>query len=371
MDLSKLTINASVSSTDVTTGRENGPQHVLAEILQWSTQRPGWQRDALRRLFTSGKLSEEDMRELGDLCKAPHGLAKASSPKPLKAEHLAVSGPQALPVSVMSVTHRHGVNALAPEQTVAFGPNLTVVYGPNASGKSGFTRILKRACRSRGIENILGDVLSGQTPVKAQATIRYLQGPTEIPFDWGPDSATSDALASVSVFDSHCASVYLRDKTDVAFRPFGLDIFDKLSSVCADIRKRLEDELKTIERAIPSLPLLTEDTVAKRLVDNLTALTKVDDLQMLATLSLAEERRLKELQVQRRDFHSVDPKQRSKELRLKAERFNAVVRHVEALGQAFGNASISKLRATSDNVRAAQQALSIVRDAATIADLLP
>lgn len=82
MDLSKLTINASASSADVTTGRENATQDVLAEILQWSTQRPGWRRDALRRLFTSGKLSEEDMRELADLARHRTVLRKRRARSP-------------------------------------------------------------------------------------------------------------------------------------------------------------------------------------------------------------------------------------------------------------------------------------------------
>jgi hypothetical protein len=372
MDLSKLTTNASAPSTNVdAAGQQNGTQDVFAEILEWSTGQPGWQRDALRRLFTAGNLSAADLGELVELCKSPHGLGKPSSPAPLKAEHVAISSPQTVPVSVVSVTHRRGVNALAPEQTIAFGPNLTVVYSPNAAGKSGYTRILKRACRSRGIEDILGNVLSGETPLKAHATIRYREGTTEIPLDWGPDSALSAALASVSVFDSHCASVYLRDKTDVAFRPFGLDIFDKLSSVCAEVRERLEGELQKINKAIPSLPVLAEGTAAKKVVDNLTALTKIDDLRTLAALSTDEEHRLKDLQAQRRDFLSADLKQRSRELKLKAERFIAVGRHVEALSQAFGTAHISKLRTAADGVRTAQQALSLVREAATTSDFLP
>ena len=372
MDLSKLTNDVPAANTNVEAPSERSTtQDVLADILDWSTERPGWQRDALRRLFTAGRLSTPDLGELVELCKSPHGLAKTVSPQPLRAEHLALSSPQTVPVSVVSVTHRRGVNALAPEQTVAFGPKLTVVYGSNAAGKSGYTRILKRACRSRGIENILGNVLSGEIPVKAQATIRYLEGTTEIPLDWGPDSAVSGALANVSVFDSHCASVYLQDKTDVAFRPFGLDIFDKLSGVCAEVRERLEGELQKLNKTIPSLPVLAEGTVPRKLVESLTALTKVDDLRTLAALSSDEERRLKDLLAQRRDLQSVDPELRSRDLKLKADRFSAVAQHVQALSQAFGTANLSKVRAAADGVRAAQQALSVVREAITTTDLLP
>ena len=151
---------------------------VFSEILDWSQDLPAWQRDALRRLFTSAVLSTKDIEDLVEVCKAAHGLSTTPrTPEPLKKEHLATKTGQARPVSITSVTHHHGVNALAAEQTVAFGENLAVVYGQNAAGKSGYTRILKRACRSRGIENILGNVLSGEMPLKPQATMGRTRGP--------------------------------------------------------------------------------------------------------------------------------------------------------------------------------------------------
>ena len=54
---------------------------IFADILKWSEQRPPWQRDALRRLFTSGNLTATDFDELTETCKARCGLA---SPKPFK-----------------------------------------------------------------------------------------------------------------------------------------------------------------------------------------------------------------------------------------------------------------------------------------------
>jgi len=139
-----------------------------------------------------------------------------------------------------------------------FGPKLTVVYGTNAAGKSGYTRILKRACRSRGTENILGNVLSGQAPVKPEATIRYREGTAELPLEWKPEAAPFEALASVSVFDSHSASVYVRDKTDVAFRPFGLDIFDKLSVAAGEVRSRLDAEIAKLNKVAVALPAVAD-----------------------------------------------------------------------------------------------------------------
>jgi hypothetical protein len=197
-------------------------QDVLSEIVEWSTVQPEWQRDALRRIFVAGAISAADTDDLIDLCKSGHGLSNPRVSVPLSAEHTAVKGSTTGSVSLISVTHHKGVNALAAEQTVAFGPQLTIVFGQNAAGKSGYTRILKRACRSRAAENILGNVLGEDAPLKPQVTIRFRENEHESEFAWGSETSPSSSLAAVSVVDAHCVPVYLRDKTDVAFRPFSI-----------------------------------------------------------------------------------------------------------------------------------------------------
>ena len=128
---------------------------VLDEILTWSSDRPMWQRDALRRLTMKGELDEKDIVELTNLCKSFHGLHRRMSPSPLSGDHIPQPGVATASVSIESLTHHIGVNALAQQQTIQFGPQLTVVYGNNATGKSGYTRILKRVCSARGAECVL------------------------------------------------------------------------------------------------------------------------------------------------------------------------------------------------------------------------
>lgn len=42
------------------------------------------------------------------------------------------------------------VNALAADQSIEFASSgVTVIYGENAAGKSGYSRVLKRACHAR------------------------------------------------------------------------------------------------------------------------------------------------------------------------------------------------------------------------------
>ena len=46
---------------------------VLETILEWSHERPTWQRDALRRIIAKGQLDDVDFKELVQLCKVGRG----------------------------------------------------------------------------------------------------------------------------------------------------------------------------------------------------------------------------------------------------------------------------------------------------------
>jgi hypothetical protein len=344
---------------------------VLAEILEWSTKQPAWQRDALRRLFTGGSLAPADVEVLLDLCKAQHGLSAWPGAEPLSKEHLAIREAGATPVSLVSVTHHAGVNALAAEQTLAFGPNLTIVYGHNAAGKSGYTRILKQACRSRSPEEVLGNVLSEGAPLRARATVRFRVGNDERSAEWTAEAAPTGALAAVSVFDGQCAPVYIRDKTDVAFRPFGLDVFDKLSSACGELRKRLEGEQALLRNAAAILPRVPDGTRVAALFSNLTSLTKPDDVRTLATLQEREGSRLTELREKQRDLQASDPGKRARELELRAGRVDQVAGHIAGLVDLLGDTGLQAISVASETLAAARTALEHLRRTVLTPDLLP
>jgi hypothetical protein len=62
------------------------------EILEWSKDRPVWQRDALRRLVSNGELSEDDIRDLSEICKGTYGLADQQDATPLAEGHISKTG---------------------------------------------------------------------------------------------------------------------------------------------------------------------------------------------------------------------------------------------------------------------------------------
>lgn len=313
---------------------------VLQEILEWSQDRPIWQRDALRRLVLQGELTDEDTLALAEICKSSHGLAEQQETLPLAKEHVPDKAVGA-PVSLASIFHHRGVNALAEDQTLKFGPGLTVVYGDNGAGKTGYIRILKSACRARGQENILGNVVSGTTPLTPVVAIKYMVGAETDPREWG-GGGEDEFVSRVSVFDTHCAAVYLTEKTDVAFRPFGLDLFDKLAKACKAIRARLESEqralganaLATLQAAIP------EGTAVTSFLASVSSLTEPEALEALARLSAEEEARLELLEKSLLDLQANDPEKLIRELSVRAGRIQALVRHLKDVEAALSDGAV-------------------------------
>ena len=343
---------------------------VLAEILSWSVDLPAWQRDALRRLMFADSLDNESITELTTLCKSAHGLSESQDTEPLDKSHIPTDRTDAGTVSLLSITHRSGVNALAEDQKISFGPSLTVVYGDNASGKSGYTRILKSACQARGTEVILGNVLSGTAPLTPSVSIRFTVGDDGNEKEWHDNAENGDFLGRVSVFDSHSAAIYLKEKTDVAFRPFGLDLFDKLSNTCEEVRKRLDRERHMLDSTETTMPELPEGTLAHKLVSSLSSLTKLETVTALGTLTDAEKEKLIFYEKRLADMQLENPVKTAEVLKLHAQRHQALLNHLEWVDRSLDMDALNVVFDAQKIVQLKQTEVVRLQNATFLQDLL-
>jgi len=125
---------------------------ILQEILSWAQSLPTWQSDAVARLLAKQTQTADDLDDLYALLKVAHGIPdpKGRKPKPLTADQIPAPVKASIHVELRAMKNLRHVNAIAENQYLPFGAaGLTVIYGDNGSGKSGYSRVLKRACRAR------------------------------------------------------------------------------------------------------------------------------------------------------------------------------------------------------------------------------
>ena len=330
---------------------------IYGEILDWSTKCPPWQQDALRRLVSQEQIDESDIADLASLCKAKHGLEGKKYPKPLRKSDLPTTATAGDAVRLTKLTHKIGVNALAPNQTIDFGPSLTVVYGGNGAGKSGYARILKRACRARGSDPILGNVTSGGPPPVPSAMIRYSVGEKSTDFAWDDRSDSDQLLSRVSVFDRQCASVYIAERTDVAFRPMGLDLFDRLADVSERVKRVLDRELRDLEEQEPRLPAVPPNTQVAAFLENITVLTEAEEVLALGQLSDADVSRMDEIKAHLEALKTNDPEAVAKTLLLRADRLSAFLDQLADASAKLSDSSVRELFQARGAWRESKEAL--------------
>lgn len=324
---------------------------VLREILSWSKSCPIWQRDALRRLVQNGTLSTNDLAELKLICQLKHGLLPPETvvptDQPLSEEHLPPDIQSNQAVDLTAIEAVQHVNALTRKQSLAFrSAGLTVVYGDNASGKSGYARILKCACRARSRPNqILPDVFGATTNDVASATIKFKVGSQDNSHQWQDGETIRSPLVSVSVFDSACALHYVEEANDVAFRPFGLDLLDKLASACMHLKRGFDQERTSLLAAAKDFTDLKGPTDVGRLIESLTAQTAVPAVEQLANLSSQESEKLANLKKQVAQIEAEDPAVRARELKGRATRLEAMRTRLNQIQSTLSENGIQVLKA--------------------------
>lgn len=321
---------------------------LLHDILAWSLELPEWQRDALRRLLVSGtSLSEADLDQLYALFKHGHGIAKPEglSAMPLAAEHIPTEVKVGDVVVLKTMRDLRHVNRIPQDQSITFSDNgLTVIYGGNAAGKSGFARVLKRACRSRDkgqpIHPDVNDPAAVNAVPSAVLDIEVNGKPDTV--KWTRDGEPPPVLSSISVFDTGVARIYLTAEQDVAYMPQGLEVVEALGqNVLPALNKRLAAEIAGVNIDNGSFVHLKGDTEVGRLISDLSHETSIAELERLGVLSQAETERLAELTSV---LSQPDPKVKAQELMLSVGRLRALGEAIEKPAAWVTDEAISKLQ---------------------------
>lgn len=224
---------------------------LASDITKWLMQRPAWQQEAVERQLKKGDLSDSDIDEIASMLKSSTGPIPSTTPTFSGLQGVG-QNPEAL--RLVSIGDIQGIESLKPFRPLDFGEgNLSVIYGHNGSGKSGYTRILKRICGHPRANQLRHNIFEAP-PEKKQCTVIY-QVDSDIHEEvWHADSDPIDRLRVVDIFDSEAATFYLSSETDVTYTPPQIALFEQLSDTCNRVKALLKREQGELVVALPRIP---------------------------------------------------------------------------------------------------------------------
>lgn len=334
---------------------------LLQEILNWSQSLPDWQSDAVARLLAQQTLTVNDQEDLYSLLKLAHGIpdVKNRKPKRLAADQIPVPVKPSSHVELIAIKNMRFVNAIAENQHLPFGSTgLTVIYGDNGSGKSGYSRVFKRACRARDqIEAIYPNVaFPKEKSGKAEAVFEINIDGKQQDLRWIDGQTAPEALSLFSIFDSRCARAYLDKEDDFSYVPYGLDVFEGLAKLCKDLKSKIDTEAAQSAPNLSAFIPLHGETAVGKLISGLSAKTTPDQVNALASLSQEE---LAQHAALDKSLKENNPKEKAAQLRLQARRVSNIVDSANKKIALVDQTVVTKLRSLADSYRTAQSAAVI------------
>lgn len=335
---------------------------ILQAIDKWSKDLPAWQQDAIRRLYFDRELSAFDLEDLHAMAKAASGIEDMQKRVPVRLAAAEVAAPPVTNrlVQITAIKNLVNVNALAEDQNLPINATgLTVIYGENGAGKSGYSRVLKKACRARDqSEAILPDARKPPgKPEPPRASFDTLINGVPTPLAWRDGPAAPEELSEIAIFDSHCARAYVDNEGDFAYAPYGLDILEGLVKACTAVKAMAAKEQAANRPNLEPFAVLAKtQTKVGRMLSSLSASTNPQDVEELTMLSSVD---LEKLATLNAALAEADPKQKAQTLRNRASRFTSLAARIDAAHAAVDDSKMKSLRELVEKSNQAKNAAQV------------
>ena len=141
------------------------------------------------------------------------------------------------------------INSLSKGSSLNFGERgLTIIYGTNGSGKSGYSRVLKKCCQARKVdEAILPNVFEkeGGRERVAEAIIDYSLDDdrgniADEELAWKESNTPSTALKQIWIYDRDCGKIQITENNKFAYAPGDVNVFEKLVAFVLKVKNKVE-----------------------------------------------------------------------------------------------------------------------------------
>lgn len=310
---------------------------VQAEIRSWLLQQNDWLQEAADRLLKNGELGPADISALVAILKTPAGQ---KPPKHRSFAELTNNPKAGDELRLVRIAEVVGIENLEPRAPLEFGSaNLTVIYGHNGSGKSSYTRILKKVSGKPRAIDLKTNVFKAEPPHSKCSITSKLNG-LESSHEWIVGDDAVDTLRGIDIFDSDEASHYLTAESAATYIPSVLSLFEKLASAADLVRQTLESEQAKLISALPVFPPIYGTTPSHQLY---SGLGKLSTAELETALRWAAEDELRLLELVER-LKTEDPAALAKQKRRTKAEFQKIISALQQASIAYGADNIQALR---------------------------
>ncbi|MCS6160286.1 AAA family ATPase [Shewanella baltica] len=312
--------------------------NIQSEIRTWLYTQQDWLQELADKLLKQGKLSEEDLAIACQSIKSVNGQ-KVSQNRNFAGliQPSLISGE----LRLCSIGNVHGIENLAPRLPLSFSSgNLTVVYGQNGSGKSSYTRILKKMSGKPRSAMLKSNVFQ-TAPIEKKCEIEYELEGKRVKCEWHANSEPIDALRAVDFFDSDEANHYLRSESAATYIPPIVGMFESLAVACDQIKSMLQAEQNKLVSSLPQIPHTFANTDVAGKLKGITSNTSDEVFLQLVTWTQESQ---DQLELLKKRLEATDPLAIAKQYRATKLQADSIAINLKKGALAYGVANLERLK---------------------------
>ena len=322
-----------------------------SEIEQFAESLPYWAKYLSSKLLSGTTISDADIDAAYTYVLEDAGL-KPITEKPA----IVISCVDELcedfkkDLLLTSLQNLKGVNALVENQKIDFCNQVTIVYGINGSGKTGYTRLLKKAFHSRSTEDILPNihVTAGHSNVSAE--ISFTSDSKQYTLEY-PHDKQENEFRQFSIFDNKCVNVHLNNKNQFEFRPAGLDFFADLIEAFKKVEEKLNADITVKSTPKDYSSLFDGESDIKSALNNLSAKTKIADLKKLIPITEEEKAKRSSLEEQKAQLQALKKDKEIADLNIYKTLLTTLKTSITGNNKFFTSESLAEIKtAISDSI---------------------
>lgn len=316
------------------------------DIVQWLFTQDYWVRFLGNAILHKGCINERDEESAFGYLLQQNGLAEKTPEVPLSSIAISENTTEATESVVLAgMKDLKNVNALAPGQELTFGNGITAIYGNNGVGKSGYTRMLNNAFRSRGDTEILPDIRSEEEMGQPSCTFLFLKNHEELPLTY-PEKGDHPFFRAYTVFDTKSMRVHVDKENHLHFSPQGFEFFDELAAAVDSLKERLQSTIAERRTENSFVQHFEGESPVKAAIAGLSGTSDLKKVRESAQWTDADGDREKALSEKLVSLQPAQFEKSKKTLNLALETAKRFAQQCEALNRALSEENLKKHKDT-------------------------